>query len=371
MKKYIKIFLLILLLIVFAFIFNIRRLKDSPVDYNEEASVVETNYTKENYKEKDEDENKDELYIKLENALINGDEKVNIDLSSLLVESDKIFSTLEEISYDNPEVMYYKGAEYSLGKVKLIYSKPKKDMKKHLKEIRKNKKTFFKDNIGKNMSDYEKILSIHDYIVEKGEYDTRLFSEGQVPPESYSTYGILALGVGVCESYAKSMKYLLDEADIESMIVIGKSRGENHAWNLVNIEDEYYHIDPTWDDPIIEDGSQLKRHNFLNLNDEQMKKTHNWNEENYPEANGIKYNYYDYNELTADGSRELKDSLTKVLLHRESDYTVRVSNIDEDLDLNSIIEDIGYKNYELIMLKGYSYYLDEEQNIYSFQFYYH
>ena len=369
MKRYIKIFLveLVIVLIVFAFIFNIRKSNNSQLNSNEELSKAEVNEIKTDGKEN----KKDELYIKLENALLNGDEQINIDLSTLFVEPDKIFSTLEEISYENPEVMYYKGAEYSLGKIKLLYSKPSSDIKKHTKEIRKDRKAFFKNNIEEDMSDYEKIVTIHDHIVEEGEYDGRLFSEGEVPPESYSTYGILSLGVGVCESYAKSMKYLLDEAGIESMIVIGKSRGENHAWNLVNIEDDYYHVDPTWDDPIIEDGTQLKRYNFLNLNDEQMKKTHSWNEDDYPAANGSKYNYYDYNELTADGGGELKDSLTKVLLHREENYTVRVSNIDEDIDLNSIIEDIGYKNYEVIMLKGYSYYFDEEQNIYTFQFYYH
>lgn len=365
MKKYIKIFFLelILILIVFAYLFNNKKNEDFVATYNTNVSFNKTEYR--------EDADKKGLYNKLEKGLLNGDSEINIDLSSLFIEPGKIFSALESISYDNPKVMYYKGAEYSFGKIKLIYSKSTKDIKKHQSQIRDKKDIFFKNNIEKSMSDYEKVLSIHDYIVEKGQYDTRLFSQGEVPPESYSTYGVLVLGVGVCESYAKSMKYLLDEAGIESMIVIGTSRGENHAWNLVNIEDEYYHIDSTWDDPIIEDGSQLIRYNFFNLNDEQIEKTHNWNKPEYPEAKGTKYNYYKYNNLTVLGTEELKIKLEEALLKRVPKYSLKILNFDRDFDANNIIEEIGYRNYEQIMLKGYNYYLDEEQQIISFQFYYH
>lgn len=360
-----KIFLieLILVLIVFAYFFNNKKEEDLAVNYNGSTSAIKTEY--------EEDENKKGLYEKLEIGLLTGVPKINMDLSSLFTDPREIFSVLESISYDNPEVMYYKGAEYYFGKIKLSYSRSIKDIKSHQKEIKNEKTKFFQNNIREDMSDYEKVLEIHDYIVEKGEYDTRLFSEGDVPPESYSTYGILALGVGVCESYAKSMKYLLDDAGIESMIVIGTSRGENHAWNLVRIEDEYYHIDSTWNDPITEDGSQIIRHNFFNLSDEQIGKTHDWIKEDYPKANGEKYNYYNYNGLIAYSEAGLIDKLERVLLKRVDEYSLKILDEAGKIDINNIIEEIGYENYEQIMLSGYNYSLDEEQNIISFQFYYH
>ncbi len=365
MKKYMKIFLieLIIVLIFFAYFFNNKKEEDLAVNYNISTSSLETEYK--------EDEEKKGLYEKLEKGLLTGDSKIKMDLDSLFTNPKEIFSVLETISYENPEVMYYKGAEYYFGKIKLSYSRSIKDIKSHQKEIQDEKSRFFQNNMRKDMSDYDKILQIHDYIVEKGEYDTRLFSEGEVPPESYSTYGILTLGVGVCESYAKSMKYLLDEAGIESMIVIGTSRGENHAWNLVRIDDEYYHIDATWNDPITEDGSQIIRHNFFNLSDEQIGKTHNWIREDYPKANGEKYNYYNYNGLIARSEGGLTDKLEKALLKRVPKYSLKLLNEKEDIDINKIIEEIGYENYEQIMLSGYNYSLDEEQKIFNFQFYYH
>lgn len=365
MKKYIRIFFLefLLVLIVFAYFFNSKNNKDTIDNYTVNNASIKSEY--------EENIDKDGLYEKLEIGLLNGDPNISMDLSSLFTEPNKIFSVLENISYENPEVMYYKAAEYSFGKIKLSYSRPIDDIKNHQRAIKDERSNFFENNITDHMSDYEKVLEIHDYIVEKGEYDTRLFSQGQVPPESYSSYGILALGLGVCESYAKSMKYLLDGANIESIIVIGTSRGENHAWNLVNIQGEYYHIDPTWNDPIIEDGSQIIRHNFFNLNDEQMGKTHNWIRENYPAANGSEYNYYEYNDLIVKTKSELIYRIEQALLKRVPKYSLKMLNIENNIDINNIIEEIGYKNYEQIMLKGYNYYLDEEQNIFSFQFYYH
>ncbi len=86
------------------------------------------------------------------------------------------------------------------------------------------------------------------------------------------------------------MKYFLDGLGIESYFVIGESKGESHAWNLVKIEDQYYHIDPTWDDPVTEDGKDILRYNYFNLTDDELSKTHSWIRENYPEAKGTKYN---------------------------------------------------------------------------------
>lgn len=365
MKKYIKVFFveLIIVLMFFGYLLYNQKNEDNLANYNTSYYIKKDEYI--------DDEDTEKLYKKLEQGLLEGNTKVSINLENLFIEPKKIFSILENISYENPEVMYYKGAEYSLGKVELIYSDSIKHINKHQEQIKNEKDLFFKNYIRHDMSDYEKILAIHDYIINNGEYDKRLFSEGEVPPESYSTYGILALGVGVCESYAKSMKYFLDEAGIDSMIVIGTSRGENHAWNLVKIEGEYYHIDTTWDDPVIEDGSQVVRHNFFNLNDEQIEKTHEWDREQYPEAKGTQYNYYKYNNLVVLGEAELRSKLEKAILQRIPKYSLKILDFNKDIVINEIIEEIGYNNYNKIMLKEYSYYLDKEQGIVSFQFYYH
>lgn len=315
-------------------------------------------------------QSKDKLYKHLEEALLNGKEEVNLTSKFLFKNSNDIFEILEVISYNNPKVMYYTGAKYTFGNLELFYSKPKADIVKHQRAIENVKKEFLNNHINSHMSDYEKVIKIHDFIINKGEYDKRLLKHEEVPPESYSSYGILFLGVGVCESYAKSMKYLLDGSGIKSQVVVGESMGENHAWNLVELDNEYYHIDSTWDDPISDNGESILRYNFFNLNDEEMSVTHEWNKEEYPEANGKKYNYFLYNDLVVMGEMQLENQIEKALLKGENTYTGKLLNFNEDIEIKELIERIGHKHNKRIGLSAYNYSIDKEKGILAISFFY-
>ena len=103
-------------------------------------------------------------------------------------------------------------------------------------------------------NDYENIKMLHDYLVDNIEYDTTI-SRNNI----YDVYGALVNRVSVCEGYARSFKYILDEMGIPCVLVIGtgtNSQGETerHAWNYVELEGDWYAVDCTWDDPIIIGG---------------------------------------------------------------------------------------------------------------------
>ena len=312
------------------------------------------------------------IYEDLENALLNRKEDIAIKNSMKYKDPNEIFQILEKISLDNPKVMYYTGAKYSLGNLSISYSMSKEDIKKHQDEIDRIGKDFIKNEIIPTMSNYEKILKAHDYIVLNSRYDERLENEGSVPPESNSSYGILALGIGVCEGYAKALKHLLDLLNIESMVVVGTSRGENHAWNLVKIDGDYYHIDPTWDDPVTSDGSNILRHNYFNLSDKEIGKTHSWDREKYPESYSNKYNYFTYNDLVVSGQVGLEKKLEETILSKKENISIKMINYNyRGIRVDEIINEIIYKYREHINLKSYTYSLDEEQGIISFKFTYH
>ena len=100
-------------------------------------------------------------------------------------------------------------------------------------------------------SDYQKIREVHNWLVNNVEYDINLESE-----EPYSICGALTDGEAVCEGYARSFKYIMDELQIPCVLVSGtgtNSNGqtESHAWNYVMLNDNWYAIDVTWDDPVI------------------------------------------------------------------------------------------------------------------------
>ena len=100
-------------------------------------------------------------------------------------------------------------------------------------------------------TDYEKIREVHNWLIENIEYDVALEAD-----EPYSISGALTEGKAVCEGYARSFKYIMDELRIPCVLVSGtgtNSNGEteSHAWNYVQLDGKWYAIDVTWDDPII------------------------------------------------------------------------------------------------------------------------
>lgn len=128
---------------------------------------------------------------------------------------------------------------------------------------------------GKN--DIEKMRYIHDYLVDTIEYDQKF-----VEKNIYNIYGALVSKTCVCEGYAKASQYLLNEAGLENIIITGTAtnsdgKTENHAWNYVNIDEKWYAIDTTWDDPIIVGGGKLTntiRYRYFLKGSSTMNKNH-------------------------------------------------------------------------------------------------
>ena len=129
----------------------------------------------------------------------------------------------------------------------------------------------------KTGNDYEDIKMVHDYLVENIEYDTSLQEKN-----IYNIYGALINGKCVCEGYARAFKYLLDGLGIESTMVIGKGinssgQSENHAWNYVKLENNWYAVDCTWDDPVIIGGGYIgnsSKYRYFLKGKEDMEKDH-------------------------------------------------------------------------------------------------
>ncbi len=109
----------------------------------------------------------------------------------------------------------------------------------------------------KGFDDYNKILIIHNWLIDNLQYDTELDSE-----HIYDIYGALNHASAVCEGYARAFKYILDGLNIPTVLVSGtatdtEGKEESHMWNYVQVNNRWYAIDLTWDDPIIQGNGEL------------------------------------------------------------------------------------------------------------------
>ncbi len=134
-----------------------------------------------------------------------------------------------------------------------------------------------------SMNDFDKVIYIHDYLVLNGEYDLELMNiidtNGTLSDElisnRYDKYALLVNGTGICDTYTQAYKYLLENCGIDCITV--SSSDMNHAWNLVEIDNEWYHVDCTWDDPV-NDRVGITRYDYFLLNDEEIssKEHYSW-----------------------------------------------------------------------------------------------
>ena len=87
-------------------------------------------------------------------------------------------------------------------------------------------------------SKYLIAMMLHDLIISSGDYAYE--ADGVTPKDdvyAHNILGILEMGEGVCESYAKSFQMMLNYCGVENVMVSGYA-GEAHAWNLVKLDDE-------------------------------------------------------------------------------------------------------------------------------------
>ena len=110
-------------------------------------------------------------------------------------------------------------------------------------------------NTGKD--DYEKMLLLHNKIIEDVTY---AYKGNTKTPETaswaHSVVGVLTESYldsngnhqVVCEGYAKTFQYILNIVGTPNVYVIGTSKGEGHAWNIVKVGTDWYNMDLTWDD---------------------------------------------------------------------------------------------------------------------------
>lgn len=161
-------------------------------------------------------------------------------------------------------------------------------------------RAIFSEVITEDMTDVEKELAAHDWLVTHGDYDRTAVGNSRVFQEhADDPYGLLVKGYGICLGYASSFQLLMDLAGVECSTVVGaaSSSSQDHAWNMVKLDGEWYCVDVTWDDPVNAGyfgrwGMPIVRHTYFNVTSDYMRQTdHQWDYDNTPEATATAYSW--------------------------------------------------------------------------------
>lgn len=300
MKKYI---VLLILVILFGFTFAFRRplynlYRTYFVKEEKEVTLTASNdYTRDydfNYVKRTDDftpNNYQDLLNIYYTVLNSGEEEFSFyctdeysecinDVDSL-ANNQKVLSTINNFVHPFNSFRHLETSYDDYGKVTLkiehIYNN------NDIKLINAKVKEIEKEIWNSSMSNEDKIKEAHNYIINNSKYDKDRSDNNIVKYKSDTAYGSLLEGYSLCGGYTDAMELFLEDMGIKSY----KISSENHVWNAVYLNNAWYHLDLTWDDPITTDGSDILEYNFFLITTSELSELegeqHNYDKNVYSE----------------------------------------------------------------------------------------
>ncbi len=174
---------------------------------------------------------------------------------------DELTKVSHSISYDHPELFWYKSCALRGGDALLYYGASPAEAAALQKRIDEAVPQFLA-GIEPTMSAYDVALRIHTRIIAMVDYDTIALQKQKEAggpaddriDELRTICGVFLKGKAVCEGYARAVQYLLQKCGVECAEAVGYIHmdngddGQAHAWNILRVDGDYYYLDTTWDD---------------------------------------------------------------------------------------------------------------------------
>lgn len=120
-----------------------------------------------------------------------------------------------------------------------------------------------------DMTDKEKIKAFHDYIINNTKYDAEYIDEqiNDINSSSHKAIGPLIYSKGLCGGYSHTMSLFLNILKIPNYRI----SSDTHIWNLVYLDNNWYHLDLTWDDPVTSDKSDILLDKYFIIDTDTLK----------------------------------------------------------------------------------------------------
>lgn len=190
------------------------------------------------------------VYNEIENAIRN-------HVSQLVVPQgtaqSEVYQCIRQMMRENPDIFWFSHQwvyledkhiihfKYTISKDKTIKAKAQID------DVVQND---FGINEVMGLSGIKKVMYVYKWVALYCKYN--IYSA-----YNQTIYSVFVCRNSVCTGYAKAAQYLLEMLGIESKLVFGTmhnaEKGSRHCWLIVNVDGLWYHFDPTFATPEIND----------------------------------------------------------------------------------------------------------------------
>lgn len=215
---------------------------------------------------------------------------------------------------------------------------------------------FKKEHIKRGMSDFEKEMEIVRWIIENCEYSSaKENGDNSYDWNKGTAHSCIVNGEACCAGYADAFLYMAKACGLTARYICS----DDHAWNLIKLDGDWYHVDVTWEDP---DEMWGETSSFINLNDSIIRKIdhHTQWTPSTEQADGVKYGsvavdwYLQYGNEEFPRRKDLKrlsaEQNGNVIQYRDNNQTVE----EVEQYINRQIEQ-KKETYEYIVKTDYKY----------------
>lgn len=299
----------------------------------------------------------------------------NITLLGLF-ETEVLTKIISYVALDHPELFFveFSRMNYNISPIGITYN-PLYNYTFSEIESRKRELKVLRTNILQELSDrnlrdtYSKYRWLHNYLIKKVTYDEDAVCHSK--PEAHNIYGALKNKTAVCEGIAKAFKYLCDGAELSSAVIRGRAfssylgETEEHAWNMVEINGNWLHVDVTYDLGMSM-GVSAFRYDYFLVPDADISKDHNYSKVIDCSATG--YSYFEKRNALIAGPQALRQYLQREINDRKSTICFKIStNRTITDDMASKIDKIVKTELLKQSSNGYFYARNIQQGVFYYR----
>jgi len=202
--------------------------------------------------------------------------------------------------------------------------------------------------------EYEREKLIHDALSRQVTYDEEALktTDEKHIASAHSIVGVFIHKKAVCEGIAKAVKILFNTANINCLLVSGKAKFEahgGHAWNIVRINKNAYHLDATWD--IANSSRTSICYDYFNLNQDAIQRDHS-DFRGIPLCNHYEENYFVRNGLLFNNSKDALRFAEKNINAKHTGVYLRLD--DNSIDMNTFVKKIVDSGLSSLSADGYN-----------------